>query len=447
MPSPTPIVPEQISTWQSEFSADPANRLALNTVTKNGIKAASLNREAVVAAQHSYSVQVKAGSATSQNQSGRCWMFAGLNLFRMDAANRMNLDDVEFSQNYTMFWDKLEKSNYFLENILSTLDEPTDGRLIAWLCTDPVQDGGQWDMFVNLIQKYGVVPKQAMPETEASSATREMNFRITLKLRQFAAELREGYSAGASEDELRGRKAAMLQTIHRILCIHLGVPPARFHWQWRDKDREFHREGMLTPQQFREMYVPHALEDLVCLIHCPQSSKRFNTLYTVQYLGNVVGGRMVRYLNVDIELMKQCAIAMLKDGKPVWFGCDVGKRFDRDLGIMDVDLYDDAALLGTDFRLDKAGRLDYGASQMTHAMVFTGVDLDEQNRPRRWRVENSWGEKVGDKGFMLMTDRWFDEYNYEVAVEKRYLPAELLPVLDTEPLPLPPWDPMGALAL
>jgi bleomycin hydrolase len=229
-----------------------------------------------------------------------------------------------------------------------------------------------------------------------------------------------------------------------MLCIHLGEPPAEFEWQWRDKDKEFHRDGVLTPREFFDRHVQADLDGMVCLIHCP--TLEYNTLYTINYLGNVMGGHAVRYLNVPVEVMKAASVEMIKDEKPVWFGCDVGKSFDRDLGMMDTDLFDYDGLYGTRFNMSKSQRLDYGASLMTHAMVFTGVDLDDAGRPRKWRVENSWGEKGGDKGFMLMTDAWFDEYNYEVVVDKQYVDPDLLKVLDSEPIGLPPWHPMGSLA-
>jgi bleomycin hydrolase len=301
-------------------------------------------------------------------------------------------------------------------------------------------------MFVNVVRKYGVVPKEVMPETESSSSTGMLCDRLTLKLRQFAAALRRDYHAGAPVEELRARKSDMLDEVYRILAIHLGEPPAGFEWQWRDKDKNFHRDGLLTPQEFYARYCAVDLDAMVCLIHCPQAAKQMNTVYTVDYLGNVLEGQIVKYLNVSLDAMKAAAIAMIKDGKSVWFGCDVGKCFDRDLGMMDLELYDYPSVYGTDFALTKAERLDYGESSMNHAMVFSGVDLDDDGKPRKWRVENSWGDKGGDKGFMLMSDAWFDEFNYEVAVEKAYLPEELLKALEAEPVHLHPWDPMGALA-
>ncbi|HZT42186.1 MAG TPA: C1 family peptidase [Chthonomonadaceae bacterium] len=445
-PPCTEICGEEIERFRKAFEADPRYRIAMNAVTKTTVKSVAMNRQAVVRNNHTFSHMVKAGAATSQNASGRCWMFAGLNLFRMAAAENMSMEDFELSQNYQFFWDKLERSNYFLESILQTLDEDKDGRLIAWLMANPIQDGGQWDMFVNLVEKYGVVPKEVMPETESSSASGMMNDRITLKLREYGARLRQAHQKGASAESLRARKAEMLAEVYRMLCIHLGEPPKEFLWQWRDKDKKFHRDGVLTPQEFFAKHVPVDLDSMVCLIHCPTEATPFNTLYTISYLGNVVGGRITRYLNVDLDVMKRAAVEQIKAEKPVWFGCDVGKMFDRDLGLMDVELFNYQDIYGTPFTLNKAERLDYGVSAMNHAMVFTGVDLDDQDRPRKWRVENSWGDKNGDKGFMVMTDKWFDEYNYEVVVDKKHLSSDILKILDTKPVALPPWHPMGALA-
>ena len=237
-----------------------------------------------------------------------------------------------------------------------------------------------------------------------------------------------------------------MEVFYRMLSIHLGKPPTSFFWEWRDKDEAFHRHGEITPTAFFETYVDADLDDKVCLINAPTDDKPFERLYTVQYLGNVVDGEIVRYLNVDIETLKKAAVDMIQDGKAVWFGCDVGKWLERKMGIMDPSIYDYELVYGTKFQLDKADRLDYGHSRMTHAMVLTGVDLDDAGDPMKWRVENSWGTDLGDDGYMLMTDAWFDEFVYELTVSKTYLSSDLLAVLDAEPIVLPPWDPMGALA-
>jgi bleomycin hydrolase len=442
-----PLSLEQLHSFRQAFDADPKNRLALNAITKNPVHTIVLNRNIITSTDHTFSHMLKSNEITSQARSGRCWLFAGLNLFRVEAIKNLNIEKFELSQNYMMFWDKLEKANYFLESIMATLDEPVNGRLIMFLLQSPIQDGGQWDMFVNLVKKYGVVPKTVMPETESSSNSGAMTSLITTKLREDAAELRRMHVQGAPEKRLRDCKAEMMGEVYRMLVIHLGEPPSEFAWQWRDKDDKFHRDGVITPQEFFTRYVQYDLDGKVCLINCPTSDKPFNKLYTIQYLGNVVEGHIVRYLNVDIATFKKAAMDMIVAGSPVWFGCDVGKMLERDLGILDNGLYDYRLAYNTDFKADKAERVDYGQSVMTHAMVFTGVDVGADGQPAKWRVENSWGDKIGDKGFLVMSDRWFDEYMYEVVVDKRLVPPDLLAILDTEPIVLPPWDPMGSLAV
>lgn len=435
-----------IAGFSGEFSSEPANTVSLNAVTKTSVHSIAQRRSAVLNARQVFSHSVDTAKITAQKSSGRCWLFAGLNTLRMAAVQRLGVDkDFEFSQNCLMFWDKLEKANYFYENILLTLNEPVGSRILDFLLDAPIQDGGQWDMFVNLVRKYGLTPKELMPETQSSSATGLMNGIITRKLRADAAKLREMAKRGGVE-ALRRKKKSMLSEVYRMLSIHLGEPPSEFEWQWRNKGGDFHREGVMTPHSFKEKFVGNILDDHVCLIHCPQKTKSFDTLYTVQYLGNVVEGDIVTYLNLHISELKRAAIAMIKDGKAVWFGCDVGKMLDREVGSLDAALYDYESVYGVDIDMDKPTRLDYGDSRMTHAMVLCGVDLDNRAKPRKWRVENSWDEDGEAKGYLTMTDDWFDEFVYEVAVETSYLSDAQRAVLKSKPVVLPPWDPMGALA-
>jgi bleomycin hydrolase len=355
------------------------------------------------------------------------------------------IKEFEISQSYLMFWDKLEKANYFLESIMETLEERTDSRLIAWLLQSPVQDGGQWDMLVNLIEKYGVVPKYVMPETFHSSQSVVMNRLLTARLREDAAQLRAAHQRGAKYPELAAKKQEMVGDIYQILANFLGDPPKSFTFEYRDEDNEFHQEFDITPQQFYQRYVGINLADYVSLINAPTADKPYGKTYTVQYLGNVRGGHQVRYLNMDVATLKEAAQQQLLHDEAVWFGCDVGKMSDRESGIMDPALFDFSDALGVDFAMSKAQRLDYGESQMTHAMVLTGVNLAE-GKANRWKVENSWGTEPGNKGFFVMSDPWFDEYLYQVVVNKKYLSAELLQAYSQDPIVLPPWDPMGSLA-
>ena len=441
------ITKEQIAAFDADFGAQRANRVAMNAVTNNGLLASAIRREAVEQDVHEYSISLGQGEICNQKQSGRCWMFAALNTLRYQVMKKYDLKTFELSQAYLFFWDKLEKSNYFLESILDTLDEPANGRLVSYLLMAPVNDGGQWDMLCNLIEKYGVVPKTAYPESKASSGSREMDMTLTEKLREDACILRKLHKEGKGLDELRARKTRMLGEIYRLLCICLGEPPKTFTFEYRDQNNNFHREEGLTPKSFFEKYVGVDLSDYVSLINAPTEDKPYGRSYTVQYLGNVKEGSAVRYLNLPIEELKKAAIAQMKDGQPVWFGCDVGKHSERDSGIMDLDIRGLEDLLDTRFTMTKAERLDYGQSLMTHAMVFQGVNLDENGKPNRWRVENSWGKEPGKDGYYLMTDRWFDEYMYQVVVNKKYLTAEQIAAYEAEPIALEPWDPMGSLAV
>lgn len=441
------ISQEMIERFSKDFRGDPMNRILMNAIKKNGVQAVAMNQDVPVAMQYTFSHEIKTGEITNQKQSGRCWLFAALNTLRQHVMRHCDLESFEFSQNYLMFWDKFEKANYFLENILETLDEETDSRLVAWLLMAPVNDGGQWDMFFNLVEKYGLVPKYVMPETFQSSQSRAMNQLLTAKLREDAAKLRAQYHKyKRSEAELREQKAAMLQEIYRILCLCLGEPPVRFDFEYRDKAQKFHRDPDLTPQEFYQKYVNVDLHEYVSLINAPTSDKPFYRTYTVKYLGNVKGGKDVLYLNVEVDVLKALAIKQLQNEEPVWFGCDVGKMMDRETGIMDTALFDYATALGVPFHLTKAERLEYGDSLMTHAMVFTGVNLVD-GKPNRWKVENSWGKDIGNRGFFVMSDAWFDQFVYQVVVKKNDLPEHLQTALQQKPIELQPWDPMGSLAL
>ena len=437
--------PESVSAFQQDFASDPTKRLMQNVVAQRDVNEVALNRSVVTSAHHTYSKVLDDWRVTNQARSGRCWMFAGLNLLRADARKSLNVRDFEFSQSYLMFWDKLERANFLLEAIIETADRPVDDRTVAWLLQRGIEDGGQWDMFVALVNKHGVVPKTVMPETESSSNSSRMNMTLNYQVRQGAKRIREQYQAEASLDELRETKQAVLGTVYKMLSIHLGTPPASFDWQWKDKSGGFRRDGELTPLAFKERYASTDLNDFVCLVHDPREANPFGRTYTIEYLGNVVAGPPIRYLNVDIDLMKGVAAKLLEDGKPVWFGCDTSKQMHRELGIWDAELFDYQSVYGADFSLDKASRLDYHQTRMTHAMLFTGVDMVD-GKPRRWRVENSWDDKVGDKGFFLMNDSWFAEYMFEVAAPRSLLSPELQQALTQEPIVLPAWDPMGSLA-
>jgi bleomycin hydrolase len=439
------VTTDLLEALAASFHADPQRRTTMHAIRKNGVQAVALDQDRVIAQPYTFSHEIETGPITNQRRSGRCWMFAGLNTLRIAVKQRCNLKEFELSQAYQMFWDKLERANYFLESILDTLDEPRDGRLVSWLLAGPLDDGGQWDMFVNLVEKYGVVPKEVMPESFHSGESAGMNRLLVVKLREDAARLRAAAAGGAGLRELRTQKREMLAEVHRMLVQFLGEPPARFDFEYRDKDGTFHRDPALTPRAFYDRYVGVDLDAYVSLIHAPTADKPFGRTYTVRFLGNVRGGRDVLYLNAEIDVLKRAAMTQLLAGEPVWFGCDVGKMSDRDSGVMDPALFDYEGALGVPFRLDKAGRLDYGESRMTHAMVFTGVHVVD-GVPTRWKVENSWGKEPGRDGYFVMSDGWFEEFLYQVVVRRQYLPEALQAALAKPPIRLEPWDPMGALA-
>ena len=436
---------EHLDGFRDDFASEPRNRLMQNTVTQRDVNEVALDHDIVTNATHTFSTLLDEWAPTQQGNSGRCWLFSGLNLFRVDTMKTLDTRQFEYSQSYMMFWDKVERANFILEAVIETADRPTDDRIIQHLMTAPVEDAGQWDMFVNLVDKYGVVPKEAMPETESSGNTRQMNNSLYYQVRQGAANIRSLYKKEAGLDAMRQAKLDTLKAVYRILCIHLGSPPSVVDWQWRDREGVFHRDGELTPLDFADRYISTDYRDMVCLVNDPRPDHPYFQTYTISYLGNIVGARSVRYLNVPIEVMKDITLRQLLDGRPVWMGCDTGKQNHRKMGLWDANLFDYGAVYGSEFQMDKATRLEYGQTQMTHAMLFTGVDVVEGS-PRRWRVENSYGNTVGDKGFFLMNDSWYDEYMFEIATPSKYLSPDLLTALDTEPIALPPWDPMGALA-
>ena len=388
-------------------SSDSARAVARNAVSHAGVEPVAFDRAKVVATPTVVSHKVDDWKVTSQKKSGRCWLFSSLNLLRSTARTRMGLKEFEFSQNYVLFWDKFERANFFLTDVIA---------------------------------------KVAMPETESSGHTAPMNDRLKVVLRRTALELRSLVEAGASEEEILEVKEAALADVWRILVICLGEPPASFEWEWRDDKGEFHRDGVLTPREFYERYVDVDLTQYVCLVDDPRAEHPKGHTLTVDHMGNVVGGRPILYVNTPVEQIREITASILASGRAVWFGADCDQQSDRASGLFVEGLYDFDNLFGVDFSTSKEQRVNTGESAMNHAMLFTGVDIDEEGNARRFRVENSWGEEPGEKGFFTMDAVWFDANVFEVAVHVDDLPAELRAVITEEPLHLPAWDPMGALA-
>ncbi|MEG3335085.1 aminopeptidase C [Streptococcus suis] len=430
----------------ANYLANPSLQATENAVSHNGLLKSLETRQSAIDNDYVFSIDLTKDAVSNQKASGRCWMFAALNTFRHKLISDFKLENFELSQAHTFFWDKYEKSNWFLEQIIATADQEIGSRKVKFLLDTPQQDGGQWDMVVALFEKYGVVPKSVYPESISSSASRELNQYLNKLLRQDAQILRDLLAKGASSKEVQVQKENLLQEIFNFLAVNLGLPPRSFDFAYRDRDNVYHRDTNVTPQAFYEKYVGLKLSDYVSIINAPTTDKPYNKSYTVELLGNVIGAPAVRYLNVEMNRFKELAIAQLKAGESVWFGSDVGQSSNRQTGIMATNTYDFSSGLGIHFHQDKAGRLDYSESLMTHAMVLTGVDLDDNEQPLKWKVENSWGDKVGDKGYFVASDSWMDEYTYQIVVRKEFLTQEELAAYQAQPQVLAPWDPMGALA-
>ena len=442
------VTADDLAIAREAFLGDRANVVAKNATTSMGLRRAARVPEGVAANALQFDVEVKQGERTNQERSGRCWMFASLNTMRYRTIKKFNLKTFELSQAYPLFFDKLEKSNWFLESVLDTLEEPLDGRLMAHLLADPIGDGGQWDMFKSLVRKYGVVPKEAMPETACSRNTHDMDACLTRYLRGAAKRLRETADAEATTNDLLAMKKEMMGDVWHLLVTCLGEPLARFGVRLRDKDDKVVLSGEFTPQEFFGRAVDMELDDFVSLISAPTADKPYYRSFTVSRLGNVWEDGTVRHLNLPIDELKRVAIAQLKDDLPVWFGCDVDQSYLRDEGIMDTAAIDVDALMGfpVSGALDRAERLDFGESLMTHAMVLEGVRMDAEGRPAMWKVENSWGKDHGRDGFDTLSDAWFDEYVYQVVVDRKYLTEDERAAYEATPVELAPWDPMGSLA-
>ncbi|MBZ2058391.1 aminopeptidase C [Streptococcus sanguinis] len=428
------------------YEANPKFAAMENAISHNGLLTSLEKRSTAVENTPVFSLDLTKDKVSDQKASGRCWMFAALNTFRHKMIAGFQLEDFELSQAHTFFWDKYEKSNWFLEQVIATADQELTSRKVKFLLDTPQQDGGQWDMVVSLFEKYGVVPKSVYPESISSSNSRELNQILNKLLRQDAQILRELVAEGANSAELQAKKEELLQEVFNFLAMNLGLPPRQFDFSYRDKDNHFHSESGLTPLTFYQKYVDLKLDDYVSIINAPTADKPYGRSYTVEMLGNVVGSKPVRYLNVEMDRLKELAIAQMQAGETVWFGSDVGQSSNRKAGVMAEGMHDFTASMDIRLTQDKAGRLDYSESLMTHAMVLTGVDLDENGKAKKWKVENSWGEKVGNKGYFVASDAWMDEYTYQIVVRKEFLTAAELAAYEAEPLVLAPWDPMGALA-
>ena len=435
------LTPDVLKKIQDSYKSSPENKALQNAIVNNDINKIAVNHDNAGAFDTYFSHRVPSQAVTDQKSSGRCWMFTGMNVLRAKAIAKYDLPaDFQFSQIYTFFWDQLEKSNLFLQAIIDTKDKPMDDKTVEWLFKNPIGDGGQFTGVANLVEKYGIVPAEAMRETNSSNKTSTMASILSLKLREYGLELREMASKKATAAQLQNRKVEMLQVVYRILALNFGEPPTEFTWTRRDKNGKPVETAKYTPQSFREKYANEDFSKYYMIMNDP--TRPYYQVFEIEYDRHVYDGDNWKYLNLPMDEIAPLAIASIKDSTMMYFSCDVGKFLDRDRGYLDVNNYDYGSLFGIDFKMDKKQRVSTFASGSSHAMTLCAVDLDENDHPKKWMVENSWGSSYGYKGFLIMTDEWFNEYMFRVVIEEKYLPEKYLKMFEKKATMLPPWDPM-----
>lgn len=430
---------QQIKQSYQNTASDKAIR---NAIGSNDIRKLALNQDNLRAMDTHFSVKVNSKGVTNQESSGRCWLFTGLNVMRAKAIAKHNLGAFEFSQVYPFFFDQLEKANLFLQGVIDTSDKPMEDKMVEWLFRHPLSDGGTFTGVADIVSKYGLVPKDVMPETHSSENTNRMADLITLKLREQGLELRKMAAKGSKADALNQKKTEMLGVVYRMLVLNLGVPPTEFTWTEYNAQGEPVSTETYTPMSFLKKYGDeHLLGNYVMLMNDP--SREYYKTYEIDYDRHRYDGKNWTYINLPVEDIKEMAIASLKDSTMMYFSCDVGKFLDGKRGLLDVKNYDYESLMGTSFGMDKKQRVQSFASGSSHAMTLMAVDLDKEGNPTKWMVENSWGT-AGYNGHLIMTDEWFNEYMFRLVVETKYVPEKISNLLKRKPVRLPAWDPMFA---
>ena len=433
---------QTIDQLRESFKQNPENTALLNAISHNDIKKLATNRENDGKVNNYFSNRVEVKGITNQKKSGRCWLYTGLNTLRPMVQEKYSLNDFEFSQTYNFFWDQLEKANLFLEIAKATAFLPLDDRKVEWLFKNPIGDGGQWTTFADIVNKYGLVPASAMPDTYQSEKTATMSRLLRRKLREQGLEMRTVTRSKMTEELKLKRKNEMLADIYRILVLSLGEPPQHFVWQYKDKDGKISEVTTYTPKEFYDEIIGIDLNEYVMLMDDP--AKEYNQLYEVEFDRNLVEGANWRYINLSVDKIKAFATKSIKANEAMYFSCDVGKQLDLNKGSLDVNNFNYNDLLGVNFGMDKKARIQTFESGSTHGMALVGVNILPNGSVDKWQLENSWGADKGDKGYLTMTDEWFDEYMFRLVVNKKYIDAGTLKILDKKSVLLPPWDPMFA---
>ncbi len=434
------ITPEMLAQISQGWSGSSTDKALRNAIAATPINTLSVNAENAAMINTEFSDRVKTRGITDQKSSGRCWLFTGLNVLRAAAIDKWDLGDFQFSQCYCFFWDQLEKSNLFLQAVIDTRDKPIDDREVDWLFSHPVGDGGTFTGVANLVTKYGLVPSSVMPETAVANSTAQLRNHLGNLLRQDGLRLRElaaqaPVSKKAKKNQgveslLQQEKTKMLTEVYHVLALCLGVPPTEFEWKGKT----------VTPVQFYQELLGYDLENnYVMLMNDP--SREYGKVYEIQYDRHMYDGQNWLYINLPADRIKEMAVASIKANTAMYFSCDVAKYLDRQKGVADLANFDYESLLGVKFTMDKKQRVQTHASGSSHAMTLIAVDLKD-GKPIKWMVENSWGPSSGYKGNIIMTDEWFNEYMFRLVVEKRFVPADILSMLEQKPVLLPAWDPM-----
>lgn len=434
---------EKVTKIMADYEANKQNAVVRHALSRHSISNVIFNTDSLREVTPSFSIELKTLPVANQKQSGRCWIFAGLNVLREIVAKKCGLPKFELSQNYISLFDKIEKSNYALESILEIGDRDHDDRELHFILSNPVSDGGQWDMFVNLVKKYGVVPQDQFPETYQSEATRESDQIVNAAIRGFAAEVAPLLKEGKTK-EARELKEETMEKIYHFFLSCFGLPPKTFDFAYTNKDG-FHIEKGLTPLTFFEKYIGNQIDDYQSIINSPTADKPYLRNFTIRHLGNVIEGKVINHLNLPMERIKELIVKQLKNGEPVWFGSDVSFYRDRNSFSWNDKAFDYESPFNIKLEFSKEKMLDYWHSAMNHAMVIVGVNLDN-GKPNRWKIENSWGKEAGLAGYFVMSESWFDTFVYQAVINKKYLSNEEIEASKKEPIVLNPWDPMGTLA-
>ena len=438
------ISDKMLQTFDNKLVMDEHTKAMINAVTNNKIKDLALNRELVGKIDHYFDYKIKTPRITNQKQTGRCWLFTALNVMRPKVVKAYNLKDFEFSQNYLFFYDQLEKSNLFLEGIIETREKEINDREVEWWFKHALADGGVWNMMVDLVEKYGMVPKEAMSETKNSENTYVMSRLINRKLKEYGIRLRDLSESGKSLDELRDKKTEMLSEVYRMLVISLGVPPKSFNWVYEDKDGNIIKRNNITPKEFYNDIITKthvSLRDYVMMMNDP--TKDYNNIYEIKYYRNRYDGINWTYINLPNDVLKGFAKKSILADEAMYFSCDVDKQLNLTDGVLELNQYDYESIFGVKFGMDKKERILSFESGSTHGMALIGIDTTESGAVKKWLLENSYGPEEGHNGFLTMTDQWFNEFGFRLVVNKKFLSEDVLKILERKPVLLPPWDPMN----